>query len=368
VGVVSFAEAFEQSSNVVFAKVSDLIPPKKFYKYIRDFGFGNTLGIDINGEVKGRMPKPKEFRSFTKRFISHGYSVSATALQMLEAYSTVANLGNLMKPYVVKTIYNPYGEVITEFPPQKIRRVISEETAKTLIEMLCGVVENGTGKNARIKNVRIGGKTGTSQQLLGGRYSKQNYTGSFIGFFPADNPKVAMIVIIDRPIGVYYGGSTAAPLFNSIARRWIAVNPELSKLTDDHITIDTITVPSVKGFFSSDALQFLRDYGLRPSLDNLDDGIIIRQDPVPGTQLKKGDEVKIFAKKYQTLIRDTLDKKFGILHEKPEVLGISVKKAVAILHKSGIKVKIIGSGVVAEQKWLYNADGELVCTLYCNHK
>jgi cell division protein FtsI (penicillin-binding protein 3) len=364
VGIVTFAEALEHSSNVVFAQVGDSIPKKKFYKYIRDFGFGNTLGIDILGEEEGRIPKPRQFYPFTRRYLSHGYEITATALQIVSAYATIANKGVLMRPYLVKKIINPYNEIIEEKKPQKIRRVVSEKTAEILTEMLCGVVENGTGKNAQISGLKIAGKTGTAQQVVGGKYSKSDYTGSFIGFFPADNPKIALIISFDRPRGVYYGGSTAAPVFRNVVTRWLAIDTDFADLKNKN-KCDTIFVPAVKGFFSTDAVKILRDFGLNPILDNLNDGIVISQNPKEGSLVQKGSDIIIKAKKFKTIISDTLDRKISNENYKPDVRGFTVKKAVAILHKAGIYCKIHGNGIVREQQWSKTKDKNTLCILIC---
>ncbi|MFM7338753.1 MAG: penicillin-binding transpeptidase domain-containing protein, partial [Bacteroidota bacterium] len=133
---VRFTQALEQSSNIVFAKLSDKIDDFKFYKYARDFGFGIILGIDFPGEVAGTVKRPKQFSATTKKFMAYGYELGATALQMVNAYSTIANGGVMMRPFIVKKIMNPNQEVISETKVQRIRTVLSEKTAKTMSSML----------------------------------------------------------------------------------------------------------------------------------------------------------------------------------------------------------------------------------------
>lgn len=220
-GIVSFREATYHSSNVVFSQVAAKIPHNTFYKYIRDFGFGLLTDIELPGEARGRIPSPKEMNSVLQRWVGFGYGISATPLQMLRAYCVAANGGNLVKPYIIKSIADDKGNIIYQGKPKIVRRVISKETSDTLKDLFTGIVEYGTGKAGRIKNLKIAGKTGTSQQLVGGVYSKSHYNASFVGFFPAGNPQIAMIVVLDSPKGVYYGGSTAAPIFKSIALRII---------------------------------------------------------------------------------------------------------------------------------------------------
>jgi cell division protein FtsI (penicillin-binding protein 3) len=154
VGTVPFSRALEQSSNVVMSTLAQRISSPKFYKYVRDFGFGIFTGIDVPGEVRGTVKKPHEFDYTTKIYMAHGYELSSTVLQLAGAYSTIANGGVMMKPYLVQSILNGANEEVQRFEPQRVRRVVSETTAKTLTTMLCGVVERGTGTNARIPGLR----------------------------------------------------------------------------------------------------------------------------------------------------------------------------------------------------------------------
>ncbi len=220
-GNITFRQAVEQSSNIVFAQVASRIPHKTFYKYIRDFGFGLLSDIELPGEARGRIPKPNKLNSTLQKYVGFGYGISATPLQMLCAYSAVANGGNLIKPYLVKSIVDNSGNVLYQAKTKVIRKVVSKSTSDMIKDLFYGVIERGTGKAVRIKNLQIAGKTGTSQQLVDGSYSKARYNASFVGFFPVDNPKVAMIVVLDNPKGVYYGGATSAPIFKNIALRMV---------------------------------------------------------------------------------------------------------------------------------------------------
>lgn len=220
-GNITFRQAVEQSSNIVFAQVASKIPNKTFYKYIRDFGFGLLTDIELPGEAKGRIPKPEKITPMLQKYIGFGYGIAATPLQMLCSYCAAANGGNLIKPFIVKKYTDNNGNTIYENKPKVIRKVISKETSDLIKELFVGIIENGTGKAVKIANLKIAGKTGTSQQLVEGAYSKAHYNASFVGFFPVDNPQIAMIVVLDNPKTNYYGGATAAPIFRNIALRII---------------------------------------------------------------------------------------------------------------------------------------------------
>lgn len=225
-GALTFRESIEKSSNVVFAKLSDKLDQKRYYKYLRDFGFGVLSGIDLPGEVKGYVRKPAKWGPNSKRYMAFGYELTNTCLQMATAYNTIANMGVMMKPHVVSKRVRTDGEEVV-LGPQEIRRVVSEKTCRTLIDMMRGVVDSGTATTARIKGVAIAGKTGTAQQLVNGRYSKEHYTSSFTGFFPAENPEYTILVILRSPRNGYYGGAVSAPIFREIAVRVLEMTGKL---------------------------------------------------------------------------------------------------------------------------------------------
>ena len=171
------------------AKLSQRLDDNTFYKYLRGFGFGNYTAVNLPGESKGFLKKPNNWGSLTKAFMSYGYEISVTPLQIAVAYSALINGGILYKPRIIKKIISADGEETDNVASKEIRRVISKETSNKIKKMMVGVVENGTGKNAKLNYIKVGGKTGTSQKLINGRYSKSEYNSSFIGFFPADHPE-----------------------------------------------------------------------------------------------------------------------------------------------------------------------------------
>jgi cell division protein FtsI (penicillin-binding protein 3) len=220
-GNITFRDAVEKSSNIVFSQVAALIPRNTFYKYIRDFGFGLLTDIELPGEAKGRVPRPEKISMSLQRSIGYGYAISTTPLQVLCAYCAAANGGTLVKPYLIKSIFDNENNYLYEAKPKKIRRVLSKETSQLIGDLFTGIVDRGTGKAVKIENLKIAGKTGTSSQLVDGSYSTSHYNASFVGFFPVENPQLAMIIVLDSPKGSYYGGTTAAPIFRNIALRII---------------------------------------------------------------------------------------------------------------------------------------------------
>ncbi len=219
-GIITFAEILAHSSNVGAIKVGMRLGKSLYYNYISGFGFGNLTKIDLPGETPGMIRRPKEWSALSLASLSIGQEISVSPLQMLVAMSAIANGGNMVRPYVVQSIVAADGKVIHENAPTQIRRVISEATSRTLATVLKGVVTEGTGKAAAVEGFDVAGKTGTSQKLepATGRYSRHKVVASFVGFVPVEQPRLAIIVIIDEPSTLRWGGSIAAPTFREIAR------------------------------------------------------------------------------------------------------------------------------------------------------
>jgi len=219
-GWLTFAQVIERSSNIGTAKVADKIGRDKLFYYSKMFGFGSMTGIGLPGEVQGLLRKPKDWSSISLGRIAFGQEIGVTPLQLLNAVNAVANGGMLMQPMIVKAIRNKSGTIIKEYNPQIIRKVISPETAQTLTEILKGVVECGTGSMAQVKGYDVAGKTGTAQKIDPSirKYSDTKYVASFVGYLPADDPEVTILVILDEPKEIYWGGSVCAPVFANVAR------------------------------------------------------------------------------------------------------------------------------------------------------
>ncbi|MCJ7645658.1 penicillin-binding protein [bacterium] len=231
-GWLTFVQVLEKSSNIGMVKAGQLLEKNKMYQYARDFGFGNYTGIRLPGETPGILKNPKDWSEISLSRLSFGQGVGVTAVQLISAFSCLANGGVLMEPMIAKRIIDSKGKVVTEFRPCPVRRVMSCKTARTLTGILCGSVENGTGKEAKIAGYKVAGKTGTAEKFdpTTGKYSKTNYIASFVGYLPADRPRVTILVMLDEPQGFYWGGSVAAPVFARVALRimhHLGVPPEL---------------------------------------------------------------------------------------------------------------------------------------------
>jgi cell division protein FtsI/penicillin-binding protein 2 len=219
---LTFKEVIQKSSNVGTITIGMKLGKERIYKYAKLMGFGESTGIDLPGEVSGWISPPERWSGTSIGAMSIGQEVAVTPLQILRAYAAIANGGFLVRPHVVSNFITPEGHVFDLSRDDSMKRVISENTAETFKEILKSVVEEGgTGRKAYVEGNEVAGKTGTAQMInpVTKRYSKEKFVSSFVGFVPADNPRLAMIVVIYEPKGQIYGGVVAAPVFREIANQ-----------------------------------------------------------------------------------------------------------------------------------------------------
>jgi len=220
-GWLSLQQIIKYSSNIGAIKFSEITGPEYLSRTLQNFGFGSKTGIDCPGETAGSLPPFRRWTKVDTGTISFGQGVSVSALQLIAATSAIANKGILMKPYVVQAITDHNGRLIKSFGPSRIRKVISEKTAETLSRIMQTVItEGGTGVNAALEGYSVCGKTGTAQKIdENGGYSYEKYVASFVGFAPVENPKIAVLVVVDEPQKQHYGSIVAAPAFKAIAQK-----------------------------------------------------------------------------------------------------------------------------------------------------
>ena len=217
-GILTVADGLQKSSNILAAKLALRLGDDDLYAYIRGFGFGNRLGIDLPGEEAGILHSPNRWSKISATRIAIGQGIAVTALQMLAAYNAIANDGILMRPYIVSHVQRQSDPAVDSRRPEILGRPISRETAATMRGLLSRVTEKGgTGKRAAVEGFRVAGKTGTAQKPVPGGYSSTDHVASFVGFLPADSPEIGIIVVVDEPQPVHTGGRVAAPVFRTIA-------------------------------------------------------------------------------------------------------------------------------------------------------
>lgn len=326
---MSALEIIKFSSNIGAIQVAQLLGKNTFYSYLKNFGFGELTNINLHGEIKGTVHELKKWTPINLGTMSYGYGLNVTPIQMTQALCAIANGGQLVAPRVVKAITNEQGEIQEEFPVRVVRRVISERVAKLVTRGMEMVVEpGGTAPGARVNGYRIAGKTGTTRKVKkGGGYSKTKKTASFMGFAPADHPRLAIYINIDEPTKETYGGKVAAPIFAKIIREalpFLGVPPdELShgnslnqkrkqKSHSNHQVMlmktldhnpwwskdrfltkasEDMVIPDLKGNDLPTALQKLNQYHLEIKVKG--SGVIVSQSPESGELLESHEQIEL---------------------------------------------------------------------------
>ena len=386
----------EQSSNVGFSKISLQLGSERFYKYARDFGFGIYNGVELPGENKGLLKRPVDFSSVSLPYMSIGYEVLVNAMQISNAYAAIANKGTMMKSYIVKKEFGNNNNIIFEAVPTTIRQVVSEKTASILTSLFTGVVERGTGTDAKIEGISIAGKTGTAQRLVNGEYSNSSHNSSFVGYFPADNPQMLITVILNNPkSGEYYGGKVAAPIFKNIANRIINFTGKTNIASNDFVNVNysksninvqelsdlndrKILIPNLVNLKLEDAKELLTESNIKFEIidstdtksNNNENGnpvitkFVESQLPIANEKIIWDENLKV-----RIVVRNSTvpDDRLVIV---PEVKNLSLRKAINLLLSGGFDVFINGSGKILEQSPLPGTKQLPGCKiiLYCKNQ
>ena len=320
--VLTFGEIIEKSSNIGIIKVASQIGDKSLYKYAQDYGFGTPANIGLNAESGGTLRKLGDWSQISLAEISMGHEVGITALQLAMAYGAVANGGILLKPYIINNINTIDGISIYSEEPKVIRKIANNDIMTQLSQLLVNAVETGTGIEAYIPGWQVAGKTGTAQKYVNGVYSHTKFISNFVGYLPASNPQLLCVITLDEPkLGYHWGGTGAAPVFKRVMERIINLDDSIqmpNKIIKESLNRAPILVE--KRFFKSNKTRnnepvFLSSFA-------------VESDPVPTTKNIQKNETKIVI---------------------PNVKGMSLKKAIITLQKSGLESKFAGSGTVVWQ-------------------
>jgi cell division protein FtsI (penicillin-binding protein 3) len=347
-GILTFQEAMEVSSNIVMAKVSDLIGAERMYRTARNFGFGTETGVQLPGEISGELKRPTQWWGTTLNSIAYGYEVGVTPLQIAAAYAAVANGGVLHKPSIFHGIFGDGQQEALR--PQTIRRVTTPETAGKVQEFLIGVVERGTGTSARIPGMIIAGKTGTSRKVVNGKYVPGIYTATFAGFFPAENPKAVCVVMLDTRSTIYTGGLASAPIFKRIAEKITALSEQFSGPPVADANGHTLpALPDVVNMKVEDAVSLLQTAGFNAE-PNGGGAFVLDQSPRPGSKVRSDEEIRLEAGE-PTSQPDLKQVRV------PDLLNLSLRRAMNRLTMCKLQMIVEGSGRVASQ---HPSAGQLV--------
>ncbi|NGP89416.1 peptidoglycan D,D-transpeptidase FtsI family protein [Fodinibius halophilus] len=348
-GTLTFPEVIQKSSNVATAEIAMRLSKDTFYQYARNLGFGTPTNIDLPNEETGRLPKPYEWSEVSLPWMSIGYELQVTPLQLAQAYAAFANTGQMMRPYLVDKITDKQGNITWEHEDVEVRQIAERETLEQLYPVFRSVVtDSGTAKYAQIQGLPIAGKTGTAQKLIDGQY-RSEYRSSFVGFFPAQNPKYVCLVVLDNP-DTYppYGGVTAGPIFRESAKRIAGLDNEIEKqIIESESTSKTWAhAPDLSGLTKKEAQSLLAKQELEYKTDG-DGNWISGQQPEAGAKLSPKDKITLELSN-TVAVADTseLPDGYSII---PDVGGMSMRKATVVIHARGFETKMIGSGTVYSQ-------------------
>ncbi|MEG0180687.1 MAG: stage V sporulation protein D [Peptostreptococcaceae bacterium] len=270
-GAQEFKQGVQNSCNPVFVELGQRLGVSKMYDYIEAFGFMDTTKLDLPGEAKGILYNEKNVGPVELATISFGQSISVTPMQLISAIGAIANDGKLMQPRVVKEMVDNQGNVTETINPKVVRQVISEDTSKKMMEIVESVVSEGSGKAAYIPGYRIGGKTGTAQKVIDGKYAQGKYICSFVGIAPCDNPEIVVLAIVDEPTGVSaFGSTTAGPIVKEIMNdslKYLGVEPKYSEDEKQEFEKEKVKVPNIIDLSIEDAIKVLEENKLKPIQD-----------------------------------------------------------------------------------------------------
>ncbi|SMD05938.1 stage V sporulation protein D [Sporomusa malonica] len=335
-GSQSFTEVVQNSCNVGFVNVGLRLGRDSFYRYIDAFGFGQHTNIDLPGEAKGITIDRTKATPINIATMSIGQSIAVTPIQLVTAAAAIANDGQLLRPQIVREVKDKSGQIIRGFQPDVIRQVLDPAMTKQVKEILESVVSQGTGKNAYIEGFRIAGKTGTAQKVGAGGYLPDKYVASFVGFAPADSPQVAMLVVIDEPVGLYYGGQIAAPVFGAVMKdvlQYLKVSPQLSGIVKPSSQETHVLVPSVINLNVPEAIKELEKAGLVPRIEESGDRIA-DQIPKPGSRMPTGGGVLLYTMTPRYLAGEVTV---------PDLAGRPPREALDMLAELGLAINPVGN-------------------------
>ncbi|MGF6905866.1 penicillin-binding protein [Fusobacterium sp. PH5-44] len=343
-GVISAADIIRRSSNTGMVLVGDHFNNELFEKYLKNFGLYDITGVDFPNEKKPYTVPYKKWDRLKKSTMSFGQGIAITPVQMVTAFSAVVNGGTLYRPYIVEKIETEDGVVIRRNVPKPVKRVITKETSDIMKELLENAVNAGTGTRAKVEGYRIGGKTGTGQ-VPGARggYLANDYLASFIGFFPVESPKYVILIMVLKPngksINEKYGGSVAAPVFGEIVRRITKIKSIFNNDDSDNV-VTNISRPTIEKYLKKDnkieltgVMPNLTGYSPKEVIYSFEGnhveveiegaGLIVDQDPKPGSPMENIKKIKLILKENVTEIKKDPNNIKTDIHQREETTDVT---------------------------------------------
>ncbi|WP_312094005.1 penicillin-binding transpeptidase domain-containing protein [Aminipila sp.] len=302
-GVETLVEAVGNSCNPVFAELSSRLGIEKYYQYLELFGIRDKTGIDYPGEGYAILQNKETAGPVGLATISYGQGIAVTPIQLITAVASFGNDGKLMQPRLVKELTDSDGNVVEKFDTKVVRQVVSKKTAEEMRLIMESVVSEGGGGTAKVPGFRVGGKTGTANKAKNGGYSEETYS-SFIGMAPMDDPKVAILLIVDNPKGIKFGSQTAAPGVKLILEdtlRYLNIQPSYTQEEEAQMSSGKTVVPDVTGKNFDEAIGILGGmsltYTISPALqdgESLGESAVVDQYPKAGEKISAGGKVYLY--------------------------------------------------------------------------
>jgi cell division protein FtsI/penicillin-binding protein 2 len=343
-GNLSFSEVIAKSSNIATSEIAMRINPDTFYQYARNLGFGTPTQIDLPGERGGRLQRPYEWSRVTLPWMSIGYEVQVTPIQLIQSYAAFANGGVMMKPYVVDRVTDEFGNIQKQQKPKKVRKVAKKETLDKLLPVFeQAVSDSGTARWAMVDGLRIAGKTGTAQKYIDGRYQTR-YRASFVGFFPVEDPEYIVLVILDEPGTSIYGGFTAGSVFKEIAKRVSGLGNAIQRTPEAGVIADSnqFVIPHIEGLERSHATTLLRRIGIPFSAEG-NGNMVLEQTPAAGEIVSGNTSVKL---KFGESSTESVPEGYAQI---PDVRNMNMRQATHLLMSLGLNIETTGSGTIYSQ-------------------
>ncbi|MDL2280432.1 stage V sporulation protein D [Selenomonadales bacterium OttesenSCG-928-I06] len=348
-GSQTFSEVVQNSCNPGFVSCALRLGIDPFYRYIENFGFGQPTNIDLPGEAKGIVIKRENVKPINLATMSIGQSIAVTPIQLITAAAAIANDGTLFRPQILKEVKDKENNIIRPFEKDVVSKVIDKETTNEIKNVLEKVVSLGTGKNAFVDGIKVAGKTGTAQKVGASGYEAGKYVASFIGFAPYDNPKIVMLIIIDEPVGIYYGGQIAAPVFGKVMAEILKYmkddfNAGIKSNTEN--TNNThAKVPNVINLEIPEAIRQLQEAGFNARIEE-NGSRIADQIPKPHSTIPRGTSILLY-----TITPRYLTGEITV----PDLTHLSLKEAADVLANISLSIETVGYGnIVAKQEPLPN--------------
>lgn len=343
IGNKTMEQAMAESCNITFVKIGRELGAEKLLKYIKAFGFGEKTGIDLPAEIKGQIPaNANEIGDIRLATLSYGHGIAVTPIQLINSVSAIVNGGNLNTPKIVDRFEDKNGNVIKKFKTELKRKVISEETSNTMKRLMKKVVDDGTGRLARVPGYQIGGKTGTAYIPSKDGGYEDNYISSFVGVAPINDPKITVLVVMQRPRGDFYAATVVVPAAQYVLKNTLEyLNIPKTEKIDTSDNRNIVEVPDVTGLLLSDAGKKIVDVGLQfnANINNISNAsIVMKQYPEAGAMVN-----------LETIVDLSVNSNIEEDKVMPNLVGKTEKELKTILKDLNVEYNIKGTGEVTYQ-------------------